>query len=260
MTRTDTNLAYPALGDPNSVRTPRVVAVAYTNPDADLKTNTVLHDLDVDRAADVDPGLHRSRVRRCDRSRTDRPGRAGGRTLHPGRPRLRGCQVTGSARRGGRRRPPRLAAASGRRPPLLHRVRTAPRRPASWSGCGSTSATPTSCNTASGTRGWRAAATTCYARCRSASPRPPSGPRSRCSSSCDPVADSENADPFGVARLTAGTPRPSPPSAVRARETPAGRRAARVAPRAARPTGRARHPSCARPEPGPSGPCSARDP
>ena len=53
---TDTNLAYPALGDPNSARTPRVVAVAYTNPDADLQTNTVLHDLDVDRAADVDPG------------------------------------------------------------------------------------------------------------------------------------------------------------------------------------------------------------
>jgi uncharacterized protein DUF4394 len=31
---TDTNLGYPALGDPNSVRAPRVVAVAYTNPQA----------------------------------------------------------------------------------------------------------------------------------------------------------------------------------------------------------------------------------
>ncbi|MGH7358979.1 MAG: DUF4394 domain-containing protein [Candidatus Rokuibacteriota bacterium] len=52
---TDTTLAYPAMGDPNSTRTPRVVAVAYTNPDVDLQTNTVLHDLDVDRAADADP-------------------------------------------------------------------------------------------------------------------------------------------------------------------------------------------------------------
>jgi Domain of unknown function (DUF4394) len=32
------------------------VAVAYTNPDTDLQTNTVLHDLDVNRAADADPG------------------------------------------------------------------------------------------------------------------------------------------------------------------------------------------------------------
>jgi hypothetical protein len=31
------------------------VAVAYTNPDVDLQTNTVLHDLDVNRAADGDP-------------------------------------------------------------------------------------------------------------------------------------------------------------------------------------------------------------
>ena len=53
---TDTNLAYAAVGDPNSTRTPRVVAVAYTNPDTDLQTNTVLHDLDVNRAADADPG------------------------------------------------------------------------------------------------------------------------------------------------------------------------------------------------------------
>ena len=52
---TDTNLAYPAMGDPNSGRTPRVVAVAYTNPDTDPQTNTVLHDLDVNRAADGDP-------------------------------------------------------------------------------------------------------------------------------------------------------------------------------------------------------------
>ena len=59
---TDTNLAYPALGDPNSARTPRVVAVAYTNPDADLQTNTVLHDLDVDRAADVRSGPRRRRA------------------------------------------------------------------------------------------------------------------------------------------------------------------------------------------------------
>ena len=53
---TDTGLAYAAAGDPNSTRTPRVVAVAYTNPDTDLQTNTVLHDLDVNRAADADPG------------------------------------------------------------------------------------------------------------------------------------------------------------------------------------------------------------
>jgi hypothetical protein len=51
---TDTPLAYPAAGDPNATRMARVVAVAYTNPDADLQTNTVLHDLDVNRAADVD--------------------------------------------------------------------------------------------------------------------------------------------------------------------------------------------------------------
>ena len=53
---TDTALAYAAAGDPNSTRSPRVVAVAYTNPDTDLQTNTVLHDLDVNRATDVDPG------------------------------------------------------------------------------------------------------------------------------------------------------------------------------------------------------------
>jgi hypothetical protein len=31
-----------------------VVAVAYTNPDGDLQTNTVLHDIDVNRAAEAD--------------------------------------------------------------------------------------------------------------------------------------------------------------------------------------------------------------
>jgi hypothetical protein len=51
---TDTALAYPAMGDPNSNRIARVVAVAYTNPDTDPTTNTVLHDLDVNRAADAD--------------------------------------------------------------------------------------------------------------------------------------------------------------------------------------------------------------
>jgi hypothetical protein len=49
---TDTMLAYPAMGDPNSGRMSRVVAVAYTNPDRDPQTNTVLHDLDVNRAGD----------------------------------------------------------------------------------------------------------------------------------------------------------------------------------------------------------------
>ena len=51
---TDTALAYPAMGDPNSGRVPRVVAVAYTNPDTDPQTNTVLHDIDVARGADPD--------------------------------------------------------------------------------------------------------------------------------------------------------------------------------------------------------------
>ena len=180
---TDTNLAYPALGDPNSVRTPRVVAVAYTNPDADLQTNTVLHDLDVDRAADVDPGLHRSRVRRCDRSRTDRLGRAGGGTLHPGRPHLRGCQVTGSARRGGSATPS----------PARRGVRATAPAPSSCPHSTSTAGVMVwvreyvcdSYIVQHGKRheGLARRATTCYARCRSASPRPPSGPRSRCSSS-----------------------------------------------------------------------------
>jgi hypothetical protein len=51
---TDTPLAYPGAGDPNATRTARVVAVAYTNPDADPQTNTVLHDIDVNRAGDAD--------------------------------------------------------------------------------------------------------------------------------------------------------------------------------------------------------------
>ena len=51
---TDTNVAYPAMGDPNATRLARVVAVAYTNPDGDAQTNTVLHDIDVNRAADAD--------------------------------------------------------------------------------------------------------------------------------------------------------------------------------------------------------------
>jgi hypothetical protein len=53
---TDTDVAYPAMGDPNSTRMARIVAVAYTNPDTDLQTNTVLHDLDVNRAGDPDLG------------------------------------------------------------------------------------------------------------------------------------------------------------------------------------------------------------
>ena len=56
---TDTSLAYPGVGDPNATRTPRVVAAAYTNPDIEPQpsnplTNTVLHDIDANRAADAD--------------------------------------------------------------------------------------------------------------------------------------------------------------------------------------------------------------
>ncbi|MGH7333676.1 MAG: DUF4394 domain-containing protein [Candidatus Rokuibacteriota bacterium] len=51
---TDGALAYPAAGDPNSGRVARVVSVAYTNPDTDPQTNTVLHDLDIGRAAEPD--------------------------------------------------------------------------------------------------------------------------------------------------------------------------------------------------------------
>ncbi len=50
----DGALAYPAAGDPNSGRVARVVGVAYTNPDTDPQTNTILHDLDVGRAAEPD--------------------------------------------------------------------------------------------------------------------------------------------------------------------------------------------------------------
>ena len=59
---TDTPLAYPATGDPNSTRAPAVTAVAYTNPDnepvapadtAANQTNTVLYDIDTNRAADA---------------------------------------------------------------------------------------------------------------------------------------------------------------------------------------------------------------
>ena len=48
----DTNLAYPATGDPNAGRMPGVVAVAYLNPDRSLDTNTLLYDIDADRATD----------------------------------------------------------------------------------------------------------------------------------------------------------------------------------------------------------------
>jgi hypothetical protein len=51
---TDTALAYPAAGDPNSARAPRVVAVAYTNADTDAQSNTVLHDIEANRANDPD--------------------------------------------------------------------------------------------------------------------------------------------------------------------------------------------------------------
>lgn len=51
---TDMALAYPAMGDPNSGRVPRVVAAAYTNPDTDGQTNTVLYDIDVARGGDPD--------------------------------------------------------------------------------------------------------------------------------------------------------------------------------------------------------------
>jgi hypothetical protein len=48
----DTNLAYAA-GDPNVGPLPSVVGVAYTNPDTDPLTNTVLYDIDSKR--DTDP-------------------------------------------------------------------------------------------------------------------------------------------------------------------------------------------------------------
>ena len=51
----DVNLAY-ALGDPNVNGLPSVVGVAYTNPDNDLQTNTVLYDIDSGRDTDPAPG------------------------------------------------------------------------------------------------------------------------------------------------------------------------------------------------------------
>ena len=48
---TDTDLAYAA-GDPNAGLMPSVVGVAYTNPDRDPLTNTVLYDIDSRRDAD----------------------------------------------------------------------------------------------------------------------------------------------------------------------------------------------------------------
>jgi hypothetical protein len=53
----DTDLAYaPAPGDPNAGLMPSVVGVAYTNPDRDPQTNTVLYDIDSGRDADSAPG------------------------------------------------------------------------------------------------------------------------------------------------------------------------------------------------------------
>ncbi len=49
----DGQLAYPAAGDPNAGMDPAVVASAYTNPDTDPLTNTVLYELDV-RSSDAD--------------------------------------------------------------------------------------------------------------------------------------------------------------------------------------------------------------
>ncbi len=51
----DTVLAYAA-GDPNAGRLPSVVGVAYTNPDNDPQTNTVLYDIDSRRDTDPTPG------------------------------------------------------------------------------------------------------------------------------------------------------------------------------------------------------------
>ena len=51
----DANLAYAA-GDPNADRTPSVVGVAYTNPDTDPLTNTVLYDIDSGRNNDPPGG------------------------------------------------------------------------------------------------------------------------------------------------------------------------------------------------------------
>ena len=51
----DTDLAYAA-GDPNAGRMPSVVGAAYTNPDRDPQTNTVLYDIDSGRDVDSAPG------------------------------------------------------------------------------------------------------------------------------------------------------------------------------------------------------------
>ena len=51
----DTALAYAA-GDLNAGRTPSVVGAAYTNPDMDPQTNTVLYDIDSRRDTDPAPG------------------------------------------------------------------------------------------------------------------------------------------------------------------------------------------------------------
>lgn len=49
-------LAYPAAGDPNATRTPGIVASAYTNPDTDPLTNTVLYGIDAAREGDASGG------------------------------------------------------------------------------------------------------------------------------------------------------------------------------------------------------------
>ena len=51
----DMDLVYAA-GDPNAGRIPSVVGVAYTNPDRDPQTNTVLYDIDSRRDTDPAPG------------------------------------------------------------------------------------------------------------------------------------------------------------------------------------------------------------
>lgn len=52
----DGPLAYPALGDPNSTRSPGIVASAYTNPDTDPLTHTVLYGIDAAREGDASGG------------------------------------------------------------------------------------------------------------------------------------------------------------------------------------------------------------
>ena len=50
----DMDLVYAA-GDPNAGRMPSVVGVAYTNPDRDPQTNTVLYDIDSKRDDPIPP-------------------------------------------------------------------------------------------------------------------------------------------------------------------------------------------------------------